>query len=444
VRMLLNAPSRRIDRKRRSCSGCASGRYQRAGTARCVGHIPFWGTIRTLIRTFLAFLVQLAGRKVGRRNTPPQLNGGNIPVRAAGAASLGLWLVLGMALLARIGMAEDQPGAVVNAESQKQATQLVQKVIQDYWNGGDDKSASAAAKPGSSTNVETAFRKAVQLLPDRLDLRFGLASSLLGEAIQTNRQQLDTKMREALKVYQDIQALDTNSFEAPILYAAYARSIGETNASQATINRLMTFDAERTSEYVQKFSQVDQILQLIPNEKAHRTMPKNKRHAIVVLGAGLETNGTMKPKLISRLQQGLRLARIYPRSPIILTGGNPKGGITEAYAMGLWYAQRGVSRKRLFLEDRARDTVENALFSSAILERLRVTHVTLVTSYSHIRRGLCDLQEACLQRRLDLQYDHLAARTKGDLELDTKQERVGIYRDLMRTSGLWAFPGIQR
>jgi len=118
--------------------------------------------------------------------------------------------------------------------------------------------------------------------------------------------------------------------------------------------------------------------------------------------------------------------------------------VTEAYIMSLWYAKRGISRKRLYLEDQARDTVENALFSSAILQRLGVTHVTVVTSSSHIRRGLAVLQEACLQRGLILQFQNLAAKTKGEAEFDREQERLAVYRDVMRASGLWAFPGLRR
>jgi uncharacterized SAM-binding protein YcdF (DUF218 family) len=140
----------------------------------------------------------------------------------------------------------------------------------------------------------------------------------------------------------------------------------------------------------------------------------------------------------------LKLARLNRAAPIILTGGNQKAGITEAYAMSRWLEKRGVRRKRLYLEDKARDTVENALFCSEILQRLGVTHVTLVTSSNHIRRGFADLQEACFQRGLNLQFDSLAANTKGDVDLDKKQERLGVYRDVMRTSGLWAYPELQR
>jgi hypothetical protein len=112
--------------------------------------------------------------------------------------------------------------------------------------------------------------------------------------------------------------------------------------------------------------------------------------------------------------------------------------------MSQWFMRRGIPRKRLFIEDRARDTVENALFSSAILQQLGVKYVTVVTSFSHVRRGLADLEEACRQRGLDVQFDCLGARSKGDTDLDKDQERVGVYRDVMRTSGLWSFPGMRR
>jgi hypothetical protein len=220
---------------------------------------------------------------------------------------LRLWLDLAIGLLAVVCCGSEARAAGLDAESQKQVTQLLQTVIQNYWNGGEDKST---AKAVSSTNVEAAFRQAATLMPERLDLRFGLASSLLSQAIQTNGQRLEMKVREALSVYQDIETLDTNGFEARILFAAYARAIGETNASEAAFSRLMLLHPQRTREYIQKFNQIDQILQLTPDEKPCRTMPKDKHHAIVVLGAGLETNGMIKLKLAARLGQCLKLARI--------------------------------------------------------------------------------------------------------------------------------------
>lgn len=356
---------------------------------------------------------------------------------------LGAAVGLGVLLFMSGASAGPDPTARADFEAQKEVTRLLQKVIQDYWNGGEEKT-DTTSKAGSSTHVEAAFRQAVKLMPERLDLRFGLASSLLGEAVQTNGPALQIKVKEALEIYREIEELDTNNFEAPLCYAAYARAMGDTNGYQAHLNRLVALNPGRTGDYVQKFEQIEQTLRTMPKEKPARTMRKDESHAIVVLGAGLETNGLAKAKLVARLEQCRKLARIYARAPIILTGGNQKNGVTEAFVMDLWCLQRGIHRKRLYLEDRAKDTVENALFTSTILKRLRVTHVTLVTSANHIRRGLADLQEACLQQGLKLQYDVLTSRAKGEADLDAQQERIGVYRDVLRTSGLWAYPGLLR
>lgn len=355
------------------------------------------------------------------------------------------WLVLLLAGWAWPGWAQEATNQVVDAKSQERVVQLLQTVIDDYWDGPDAKSGGRTNTTEVYTNIEMAFRAASTLTPNRLDLRFGIASSLVLQGLQTNGPPLQQKVKEAFKVYREIQALNPNGFEAAIWYAAYARALGETNESQVTIDQLMATYPERTREYLEKFTMMDHILEMTPNDKPCKTMPRDKHHAIVILGAGLETNGTLKLKLTGRLKQGLKLARIYRTSPIILTGGNQKAGVTEAYVMKQWLEQQGISRKRLFVEDQSKDTVENALFSCVILKRLRVTHVTVVTSSSHLRRGLADLEEACSQRGLNkLEYAGLAAVTKGDKPLDKEQERVGVYRDVMRISGLWSFPGLRR
>ena len=55
--------------------------------------------------------------------------------------------------------------------------------------------------------------------------------------------------------------------------------------------------------------------------------------AIVILGYGLTPAGTMRPILYTRLLTGLAVAQMFPQSPIIVTGGNPRNGVTEAAAM---------------------------------------------------------------------------------------------------------------
>jgi hypothetical protein len=52
--------------------------------------------------------------------------------------------------------------------------------------------------------------------------------------------------------------------------------------------------------------------------------------AIVILGYGLKPDGTMREILRRRVLTGLIVAQFFPQSPVIVTGGNPQNGKTEA------------------------------------------------------------------------------------------------------------------
>lgn len=329
----------------------------------------------------------------------------------------------------------------VDAAAQERVAELIQNVL--GANRVDFTQANGLATNSLAiyTNIEANFREASMLMPNRLDLRFGIASALVGQALQTNAP-FDVKMKSALNVYQDIHALDTNGFQAALLYAAYTRAMGEMNVSESTLDGLMKVHSNRTSAYRERFRRLDEILQMIPNLDPQSITLPNGTNAIVILGAGLETNGTMKAKLVGRLQKGLSLARLYPEAPVIVTGGNQKGGVTEAFAMSLWLVNEGVRTNRVHLEDRATDTVGNAVRTCRILKKLGITHATLVTSGSHLRRALADFEEAASAEGLRLKFSHLVS--KDEPEVDEGREKVAVYRDALRTSGIWAYPGIQR
>ena len=115
--------------------------------------------------------------------------------------------------------AEPLPGNA-DFEAQARVVQLLQTVIQDYWTGAENKTGAKTNSTANYTNVESAFREASRLMPARLDLRYGLASALVGQAVQTNGIELKNKLTAALRVYQEIKSLDANAFEAPLLCAA--------------------------------------------------------------------------------------------------------------------------------------------------------------------------------------------------------------------------------
>jgi uncharacterized SAM-binding protein YcdF (DUF218 family) len=109
--------------------------------------------------------------------------------------------------------------------------------------------------------------------------------------------------------------------------------------------------------------------------------------AIVILGYGLEPNGSMRPILRRRVLTGLTVAQFYPQSPIIVTGGNPRNGRTEAAAMRNMLMLLGFPANRIILEDRANSTVQNAAFSVPLAKEAGTTGIILVTSSTHQGRA---------------------------------------------------------
>jgi len=116
--------------------------------------------------------------------------------------------------------------------------------------------------------------------------------------------------------------------------------------------------------------------------------------AIVVLGYGLQPDGTMRAELGNRLHAALVQAFMSPSSPVIVTGGNPRNGVTEAQVMADWLNIRGVARHRIYTETQAGSTVQNAEFSAKLMEALGVHKAVLITSADHMRRALDNFMAA--------------------------------------------------
>ncbi|WP_067847146.1 YdcF family protein [Nocardia lijiangensis] len=111
---------------------------------------------------------------------------------------------------------------------------------------------------------------------------------------------------------------------------------------------------------------------------------------IVVLGYGLLPDGALRPELVNRLTAAWIQSIVSPFSPIVVTGGNPQNGITEAEAMRHWLVGRGIPASRISVENRAGSTVQNALFSTRLLRDVGATSAVVVTSPNHIRRAVAD------------------------------------------------------
>jgi uncharacterized SAM-binding protein YcdF (DUF218 family) len=116
--------------------------------------------------------------------------------------------------------------------------------------------------------------------------------------------------------------------------------------------------------------------------------------AIVILGYGLNPDGTMRPILQTRVLTGLVVAQFFPQSPIIVTGGNPKNGNTEAGEMRKMLTMLGFPGHRIIVEDKANSTVQNARFSVPLAKKAGTSGIILVTSSTHQGRADSDFANA--------------------------------------------------
>lgn len=114
-------------------------------------------------------------------------------------------------------------------------------------------------------------------------------------------------------------------------------------------------------------------------------------HAFVVLGFELK-NGEMTSELKGRCAAAAAASRSYPNAIIVCSGGatgknNPKKH-TEAGLMRDYLVEScRVDPARIFIDERAKNTLQNAINTFAILREQGVKTFTVVTSSYHQVRG---------------------------------------------------------
>jgi uncharacterized SAM-binding protein YcdF (DUF218 family) len=112
----------------------------------------------------------------------------------------------------------------------------------------------------------------------------------------------------------------------------------------------------------------------------------------VVLGGGITADGAPSASTAARARAAAHLAQKRPSLAIIASGSHGDGPAppkSEAAIILDLIAAAGVSRERLFVEDRSRDTIGNAVeVASRYLARIEPRPIYLVTSPFHLERAL--------------------------------------------------------
>ncbi|WP_343714529.1 ElyC/SanA/YdcF family protein [Inquilinus sp.] len=344
-------------------------------------------------------------------------------------------IACGLALLGALA----GPALAYDDATESRIRTLVETGMQYYWSGGDVKKAEAEVFKGITLHgrydvVEQAFAEASSLAPERLDFRYAIASTQI----------IQKKIPEAEATYQEITRHDPRATDAYAWLAALARVRGDADATALADIALAGLDRPLAERYRARFARTEAILADPPTTDVPALPGKP---VILVLGYALAKDGTMQPTLLDRLDVALKAAQANPTARLIVTGGQPQAGVTEADLMTRWLVEKGVDRDRIIGEDKAKDTVGNGLNAASLIKRHGGDAVILVTSASHMRRARVVVEEALAQYGLSLAVVPAIALDAPSLEEAAKvtpDERLVVYRDLMRTSGLWAYPGLQQ
>jgi uncharacterized SAM-binding protein YcdF (DUF218 family) len=132
----------------------------------------------------------------------------------------------------------------------------------------------------------------------------------------------------------------------------------------------------------------------------------SQAQAIVILGGGRKRVLAADGKTLldshpgsftlERLREGARIAR-RTGLPVLVSAGNPDEKLpTEAAVMKASLEQDfGIVPR--WVEDRSRNTAENAQFSARILEAAGIRRVIVVTSGFHLRRALVEFRGTGLE-----------------------------------------------
>ncbi len=109
--------------------------------------------------------------------------------------------------------------------------------------------------------------------------------------------------------------------------------------------------------------------------------------AIIVLGYPTNPDGSPSPIQRTRVMEGVREYRRGIAAALIMTGGAAHNGYVEADAMAELAIAQGIPANVVLREKQAKDTVQNAYYSVAIMQAHQWKSAEVVSSQSHLPRA---------------------------------------------------------
>lgn len=115
-------------------------------------------------------------------------------------------------------------------------------------------------------------------------------------------------------------------------------------------------------------------------------LPEKKADVIIVLGTSPNPDKEPNPILKFRIDKGIELYK-KGYAPKIIVTGTKVAGYYESEVMKEYCIEQGISSEDVIEENKAKNTIENALFSTNLMKDKGFTSGIVVSSRTHIKRS---------------------------------------------------------
>ncbi len=109
--------------------------------------------------------------------------------------------------------------------------------------------------------------------------------------------------------------------------------------------------------------------------------------AIIVLGTPADDDGNPTPTQLSRVTEAVQEYQRGVAPRLILTGGAAHNQFVEAEVMARIAQSQGIPASALFIEPKARDTMQNACYSALIMRLHGWRSAEIISNQSHLPRA---------------------------------------------------------
>ena len=246
-------------------------------------------------------------------------------------------------------------------------------------------------------------------------------------------------LSDLVRAYETPQEGDAARIEADL------QAIGKTNGKDEKLARSIADHWQKT------WLDPDYRLYLWEGEEAAECLldagiPDSPTHAIVVLGFEL-ADGEMQEELKGRCEAAAAAARAFPKTVLVCSGGatganNPErhteAGLMKDYLVNVC----GLDGARIFIDEEAMTTAENAVNTFRILREQGVKTMTVVTSSYHQLWGQAVYQAmaARVERQQGYRVD-IIANYSYPIGTEVAAFRSGDRIAVMQISSILELPG---